>query len=388
MIRSLFSVVFGCLLCLISFVQGVMAQSAACQSYRAELAAIESRGGGRQATRQRQEIDRAINYYQSLGCGRGQFLFFGSSPSSECGPLGERIRRLEANFARMEAQSGAGAYEGRRQQLIAALQTYCQPVSSSPPAGYAPPGLVRGGMFNDPGLPPQKAPSDPRGDWTGDQIIEDEEPVRKTASKAICVRSCDGFFFPLSNMPGGRESANEMCHALCPATETKAYYTSRDFDLNNATSLNGTSYSQLNNAFRYQKTFDASCSCRGQGQSWASVLQEAENMIARRRSDIVVTAQKAEELSKPKLTNAPKDIRKIVKPISEVAPVTGQTQAEVQEIGVSAISVPTAGTSSSGIGPQNIEGEKVVGKTDGQRQNVVDQDGKRKNIRIIDIKPQ
>jgi hypothetical protein len=116
------------------------------------------------------------------------------------------------------------------------------------------------------------------------------------------VRSCDGYAFPLSNAPNGRESADEMCQALCPGTETAAYaMPGGDDALNQAISIRtNRPYVQSPNAFKFQKSFDPACSCKKQGESWAQLLRQAESMLDQRRGDIIVTEQKAEELSRPK----------------------------------------------------------------------------------------
>ena len=55
-------------------------------------------------------------------------------------------------------------------------------------------------------------------------------------------------------------------------------------------------------ALRYRKTFDPSCTCRRRGQSWASALQPAETLLGKDvKSDVIVTPEKAAELSRPKL---------------------------------------------------------------------------------------
>jgi hypothetical protein len=94
-----------------------------------------------------------------------------------------------------------------------------------------------------------------------------------------------------------------MCRALCPAAEAAAYRIpgGLDGDIADAVSLRGKPYARLANAFKYQKAVDQSCSCRAPGQSWVEALNKAERMIARGRGDIIVTAQKAEELSRPRL---------------------------------------------------------------------------------------
>ena len=55
-----------------------------------------------------------------------------------------------------------------------------------------------------------------------------------------------------------------------------------------------------------RKAFDEACACKKQGESWAVVLRKAESMLEQRKGDMIVTAEKAEELSRPKAVQARK----------------------------------------------------------------------------------
>jgi hypothetical protein len=255
-----------------------IAQTAQCQRYRAELASL-GRGGGMEgaAHRQRQEIARLSGYYQSIGCGRGQFLFFGSPPPEECGAIAQRINMMQASYARIASQAESYNSDGRRRQLTAAIQQACNPQREA--------ALRR------------------EAEERRSRADEDAGPRRSGGGRLVCVRTCDGSFFPLHNLPqSGRSDADDMCKALCPGAETAAYsMPGGDGEIAEAVSLRGKRYTKLATAFKYQKGFDPSCSCRKEGQSWAEALQKAEKMIERGKGDIIVTAKKAEELSRPKL---------------------------------------------------------------------------------------
>jgi hypothetical protein len=77
-------------------------------------------------------------------------------------------------------------------------------------------------------------------------------------SKGFCVRTCDGRYFPVQSR--GNVSAAELCHAFCPATETRLYSGSNiDF----ATARDGSRYGNLGNAYLYRKQLVAGCTCNG-----------------------------------------------------------------------------------------------------------------------------
>jgi uncharacterized protein DUF2865 len=81
------------------------------------------------------------------------------------------------------------------------------------------------------------------------------------ASKAFCVRTCDGHFFPVNAQPG--LSAADACHAFCPASQT-AIYSGGGID--NAVAQNGSRYADLPKAFLYRKQLIAGCTCNGHDQ--------------------------------------------------------------------------------------------------------------------------
>jgi hypothetical protein len=359
------------------------AQADLCQRYRAELAALDQ-GGGRQALaaaeQQRIEIARLSSYYRSIGCERGLLggIFGGSAPA-ECGAISQRIRQMEASYAALSAQAGPGNSDVRRRQLMAAISQTCAPTQEA----AAPRGFFES-IFGAPrGTVPQQGVPGMEG-----QPLPGAEQRPMGGGRLVCVRTCDGYFFPLSSAPGGRQNADEMCQALCPGSETVAFSMGGSDDaLSRAISLRGTPYASLPNAFRYTKGFDESCSCKKEGQSWASLLRQAESMLGERRGDIFVTAEKSEEMSRPKLTPAQakeqaKDLAKDQARDKKAAAQKGTEADESREAAEQGAAAPTASQDSSGIGPQSIENSRVVGTGEGPKQELPTETGKRR-IRVI-----
>ena len=360
-----------------------LAQPAACQRYRAELASLE-RGGGRVITpaaeRQRAEITRLTAYYRSIGCGERGPLggLFGGSPPAECPSISQRIRQMEGAYASLLAQGDdAGQADARRRQLMAAVQQTCNVQDAfAGPRGFFE-SLFGGPRTRPPMSEPQQLPPLPEG----------EEQLALGGRRLVCVRTCDGFFFPLA--VGGRDTADEMCQALCPGAETTAFAAPGSDDaLRRAISLRGKPYAALPNAFRYLKNFDGACSCKKEGESWAQLLSRAEGMIEQKRGDIIVTAQKSDEMSRPKAAPspagkppAPEKKPEAAKPAE--APKPANDAAESKEAAEQGAAAPTASKESSGIGPQSIEDSKVVGKTEGPKENLTAKDGTKRTIRVI-----
>ena len=103
---------------------------------------------------------------------------------------------------------------------------------------------------------------------------------------AVCVRLCDGFFFPSATSSGG----DEACAAQCPDAPTARYTEPAGSDrIEDAVSTQGALYSALPVANRYQTTFDNTCRChRSLTPDYsASVLNDP----TLRKGDVVMTSK-------------------------------------------------------------------------------------------------
>jgi hypothetical protein len=91
-----------------------------------------------------------------------------------------------------------------------------------------------------------------------------------------------------------------MCQRMCPATEAVLFsHRNPGEDVARAVSASGKAYSELPNAFSYRKQFNAACSCRAPGQSWAEALRQGDDQTLE-RGDIVVTEERAKQMSQPR----------------------------------------------------------------------------------------
>jgi hypothetical protein len=285
------------------------AESGYCSDLRAQIARAGADSGAARyrsaAARQQGEIARTAAYARSLGCDRGEFLFFGDPPPPQCGAINARLSQMRANLASL--QSGGG--DGGRQALVARYNAECRDnpaIAARSPRprnffeelfGVAPPsdyGRVRE-IPVDPGSDPFPPP-----DYMGGE--EDEGDKASGGSLAVCVRECDGGYFPVSYSArrSHLEELERLCKALCPNAEARLYTKSPWRDIGTAVSIEGESYSRLPNALKFQKTYDPACGCKPPNQSWADALVEAERLLAVTHSkDTMVTEEQAEQLSRP-----------------------------------------------------------------------------------------
>ncbi len=285
---------------------------AACERYKAELSSLNRAGAAARsyenaAARQQAEIARLAGYYRSIGCERA---FFFSAPPAECPAIAQRIQSLQASYGQVVGQAAAdpGALEARRRQLTAAIARTCD----------------------------------------ANRAEDAERTVSAPAtggSRLVCVRSCDGYFFPIENDPEGRSKPQDLCRALCPNAEVSVYRAPADGGIEQAVSETGRPYMQLPNALRYTKAADPNCGCRKPGESWAETLKGAERMIARNRTDIVVNEAIAERMSRASLS-APKVRRPAKETATAVAPADPGLDVETTG-SVSTASKETAGIASN-----------------------------------------
>jgi hypothetical protein len=224
------------------------AQFVDCDRLRAAIVA-SSHGDPEAAQRAaalRGDLVRLAARADAIGCNNHQFLFFGSPPPPECGGINQRLAAMRAQYEGLRVRAGD---PGRRQQLIGQYAASCGPPPSETEA------------------PVEPAP---------------EEAGRHGGGEALCVRKCDGSFFPLSpSMNSAKpESLRDLCQALCPNAEIELFSRAANADISTAVSVaSGDRYGDLSNALKFTKKFDPACSCRKPKQSWVEVLGPAEQIL-------------------------------------------------------------------------------------------------------------
>jgi hypothetical protein len=286
-------------------------QSNGCGELAARIAALGegsktySNQNGGAPQKQRAELDRAIRNARALGCDRSQFFLFDTSPP-QCPGLNAQIQQMQAKLAQYQGGRDPAGNAAVRQQLTASYNAHCrgQVQAASQPRQ---PGFFETlfGIFAT-NSNPFSFDQPPRIQEV--LPLPGEGLTPRGGSQAVCVRDCDGGFFPLnlSVRQSDPDQLTGLCQALCPNASVSVYTRSPNQEINTAVSLDGdTPYSDLPNALKFEKTFDPACTCKPAGQSWAEALAGAEQMLGRvRKSDIMVTPEKSAELAKPKFEKA------------------------------------------------------------------------------------
>jgi len=334
-----------------------LSQNADCERLRQAIAdATNSSGSGQYqaaADRQAAELERMSAYSRSIGCDNRRFLFFGSEPPAQCPQITGQIQRMRAN------------------------------ADANPNNG----GLL-GALFGQPNKSPDDVTIQP---LTPDGQIANPGEAR-AGSQAVCVRTCDGSFFPVSySASSGRLSdLDGQCHALCPNADVSVYTYPASGEIEQAVSATGQRYVDSPNALKYRTSFDANCSCRRRGQSWAEALVGAEARLGpENKGDIIVTPQKAIELSRPKadVKPDPKAKNAKTKPTPTPTPTTtlgaGGTDANGVDTTLSAAAAAIS-RDSSGILSGADSVAAPVAKDQGSTVEEAGPDGSKRKVRIID----
>jgi len=357
------------------------AQNVDCTRLQAQIAALDQADAARpnpyggQIQKLHIELERATNYGHSLGCDRQQFLFFGNPPPPQCGGLNAHIREIQASLGQLQAAAAQASNTAQRQDLVQRYNAYCR---GGPPRERGFFETLFGG-FN-PNPPPMPGPS------MDQPPLPEEDHTPRGGSQALCVKCCDGGFFPLnySVRHGDTEGLEDLCHALCPNVEVSVYTRSPSKEIQTAVSLDGAPYTDLPNALKFQKSFDSACTCKPPGQSWAEALAGAERVLGReRKGDIIVTPEKSAEMSRPKLdprAQAKAFLEKYDAKASQPAkPADDPSAAEA----LSGAQAPTASKDSAGIATGDAAGAATYARGQGQIQEVTGPDGVKRRVRIV-----
>ncbi len=155
--------------------------------------------------------------------------------------------------------------------------------------------------------PPAGRPSVDRS-WRKEARRE-TRPRRKLAmalawsggSYTVCVRACDGGFFPVTYFGAASRSdtLEQVCRSQCPNADVALYSFPFGGTIDEAVSSAGEPYANLPNAHKFEQSYDPSCSCRAPGQTWAEALAAAEAKYGRHSHDILVTVEDAKRMSQP-----------------------------------------------------------------------------------------
>jgi hypothetical protein len=333
-----------------------------CPRLEAQLATID-RGGGDPAkddqirryqdaaSKQQAELDRVTAQAKRMGCDSSGFFSLFSGQSAQCGPVNNQIQQMRGNLDQittsLERLRGGGPGGSsdrdnqRRSVLVALAQNNCGPQYANAARGS---GSFLDNLFGN----NNNNSNNPVG-----TPLPDTGPQAGTY-RTVCVRTCDGFYFPISfaTVPSRFADDEKTCKNLCPASDATLFsYRNPGEDMNSAVSISGQSYSSSPNAFRYRTEFNPSCSCKAPGQTWSEALKNIDDKASLDQGDIIVTEERAKKMSQVPSKPAPAAPRKG----APTASGAGTPGADAQEAGTTGAADPAAaGKPIRSVGPTFI----------------------------------
>lgn len=262
----------------------------------------------RQSAQIRADIDQLSQQARGLQCEaqRGFFIFQGPPRPPACDQIDQQLSSLRSQLASVE-RGGVDTGAQRRQIIIALAQNNCGPQYRAAVQAM-PPGAVQSQQQR-----PQRSrnffealfggPADSEPEEAPGLDVAPMDLPKSSTYRTVCVRTCDGYFFPISyaTVPARFASDDALCRRLCPAAEAQLFtYRNPGEEIQQAVSVTGKPYMSLPTALLYRKQLVQSCSCRAPGQSWAQALAGLEDQTTLQKGDIIVTEEQAKEMSQPR----------------------------------------------------------------------------------------
>ena len=115
--------------------------------------------------------------------------------------------------------------------------------------------------------------TDGEGAGPGGAVPGFESAVPGSTFRTICVRTCDGYYFPISfaTTQDRLQRDSQVCQSQCGGPAKLYYYPNPGGEVQQAIGVDGTPYTALLNAFRYRKELVSGCSCKGPAEAQDSV---------------------------------------------------------------------------------------------------------------------
>jgi hypothetical protein len=250
----------------IAFAQGMSEQQMRCLQLEQELVAAQGGGGANreEVARIDQQIAQADRVFQGTraamddaGCFESFFIFGrGLVRNPKCLKMNDRVEDARRELTQLQQQRQALLGGGGNKRRQAELQTA---MARSGCGGVRAPQPRRGGGLFD--------------IFGGGREEEEEQypqmPIYRSIDpngryRSVCVRLCDGFFYPIHYSTYGSQLGQDaqLCQSSCAAPAELYVYRNPGQDIERAVSLSGSAYMDLPVALRFRKEYVKGCSCK------------------------------------------------------------------------------------------------------------------------------
>nr|WP_321456779.1 DUF2865 domain-containing protein [uncultured Cohaesibacter sp.] len=241
-----------------------------CAQLEGDLAQLQ-RGGGNSSSRNYQKYDAAIHKQQAEldnaqarakrdACFGGHVFLFRRTPKASCPALVKRIDKMKKNLATLEQKraqyapppSDTGQIKAQILRRLANAGCGDQYTRFSGPVRQERRGLF-GALFGG------------NNYSVREYNLRDYDIPQVGTYRTVCVRSCDGFFFPISfsTTESGFQRDAQMCQSSCPGTDAELFvYHNPGETTDDMVSLSGQPYQSLASAYLYKKEYVKGCTCQ------------------------------------------------------------------------------------------------------------------------------
>jgi hypothetical protein len=317
----------------LALAQGLSEQQVRCLQLQQELAAAQGGGGvnREELGRIEQQIAQADRVFQGTraamddaGCFDSFFIFGrGLVRSPKCLKMNDRVEDARRQLTQLQQQRQALMGGGGNKRRQAELQ---QAMARSGCGGVRAPQPRRGGGLFD-----------FFGGGRDDEVEElPQTPIYRSIDpngryRSVCVRLCDGFFYPIHYSTYGSQLGQDaqQCQSSCAAPAELYVYRNPGQDIEQAVSLTGSAYMDLPVALRFRKEYVRGCSCK------QAEYNPTEIEAANKRAEADTGAQPAKGKGKaPPLPETPAP--------QAAAPATGDQQLNLDITGSNEPAPPPA----------------------------------------------
>lgn len=208
---------------------------------------------------------------------------------------------LRARFALLVTLLAVAIQPANGQSFLESLFGSDEPARSRPPRGYArsqPPPSWFDGLLAPFGQNPR------------------QPQARLTIYRTLCVRMCDGFYFPISYATSSANFVNdaEKCAASCGGEARLFYYPNPGGEVEGMLDMTGRAYASYPAAFKYRHTLVEGCQCRP--QPWTEAERARHRAYAAARTPAIRPAGANASAAPALISGTPGDTKTTPAPIN------------------------------------------------------------------------
>ena len=257
------------------------ARSPTCNRLERQLASLDNSSGGtssryKAAIRsQNAQISKVRKTMRSRGC-KGTKRLFQKEAHSSCRGLRSTLQKMKRNLKSLNRKAkglsgGSGTVKRTKRRLQRAIKRHRCHEDTQRQAKLNRSTLVEQ-IFGQSAAKKRRQQAQEgrralrKENHKKKRIVSTEERLKNyNTVRTICVRRCDGYYFPVSfsTKRGSMVEDAEACTNLCPGTEMELFYHKavKETTEQMISTVDGQPYTSLPNAFAYRERYDASCTC-------------------------------------------------------------------------------------------------------------------------------